>query len=197
MGVTLWIVPSAKDALKLRIVMDARPAEHLTSSESSYPKFDPHITLAALPSSVDIADIRSAIPMAQKLLKINFQAVEVGSHFFRSVYVKIEPSSALSELHKHVHAVLGVEPRTPLYPHLSLCYIDDKDAANGARDKFLEELDSQSRIRRDEHDGILLNCGVGNADEDWLGGFDAPEIWIANCEGPVASWSILERIPLH
>lgn len=173
--------------------MNTRPVE----LHPTYPKFEPHITLAALPSTVDISDIRSAIPTAQKSLKADFQAIEVGNHFFRSVYLKIKPNPALSELHRHVHAVLGVEPRTPLYPHLSLCYIDDKDAANGAREKFLEVLDSQGKIRRGANSGVLLNCGVGEKEEDWLGGFEVQEIWIANCEGPVADWTVLEKIALH
>lgn len=167
-------------------------------SESSYPRFDPHITLAALPASSEIplSVLRASIPKSQSSLAINFKSLDIGSVYFRSVYLSVKPTAALSALHEHVHKALGLEPRTPSYPHVSLCYINDEDAEKGERAKFVELLESAGRVHRDESgDGVSLDCGEPGK-KDWLAGFQAPEVWIVDCNGPVEGWKIMEKIPL-
>ncbi|KAJ6624519.1 2',3'-cyclic-nucleotide 3'-phosphodiesterase [Mycena sp. CBHHK59/15] len=174
--------------------MDTRPQPHLRS-ETSYSKFQPHITLAALPSpSPSLAEILSSIPESQPALPITFDSIEVGSHFFRSVYIAVRPTSALSDLHHYVHAKLGIEPKTPAYPHISLCYINDADAATGERVRYLQELENTGKVRRN-HDSVSLNCG-DHGEDKWLSGFQSPEIWIVNCEGPVETWTVERKISL-
>jgi 2',3'-cyclic-nucleotide 3'-phosphodiesterase len=161
-------------------------------SASSYPKFDPHITLASFPSSknIPLSTIRAAVLTSPAPVSVEFKSIEIGDHFFRSVYLAVKPTAALSALHEHIHAKLGLELRTPAFPHISLCYIDEEDARNGERANFLQELDNSGRVRREE-DSVGLNCA-----EDLLRGFEATEVWVTDCDGPVNEWSVLARIPL-
>ncbi|KAF5380880.1 hypothetical protein D9615_004121 [Tricholomella constricta] len=196
MGISLWLVPSAKDARRLSTIMRARQDEY-PNFPFSYPTFDPHITLASCPSSSapSLSMIRAAIPKFEHGLFVKFKSVEIGTHFFRSVYTTIAPLPALSALHEEVHAKLGIEARTPLFPHMSLCYIDDRDALLGERDKFLQELKDGGKIKEaDDGSGVSLNCG--DLAGDWMDGFQATEIWVANCDGPVEGWKIVDKVPL-
>ncbi|KAL0066517.1 hypothetical protein AAF712_006560 [Marasmius tenuissimus] len=195
-GVTLWIVPSEGEMVKLERIMDIRPSSGRDTEPASYPKFDPHITLASLPSSTDISisQLRESIPKDQRPLKVHSKSVDIGDHFFRSVYIAVNLSSELVELHRRVHDTLKVEPRTPTFPHISLCYITDSDAANGERQRYHEELQSTRRICKEDDGNVALNCGVD--EEDWVSGFVASEIWVAECEGPVETWKILDKISL-
>src|SRR5262245_46957925 len=94
---------------------------------SSYPHFQPHITLASIPSTIPLSAAASSIPKIAPL-PVHFQALEIGDHFFRSVYVKIQPSEALSELHASIHVALAIEPKTAKFPHMSLYYIQNADS---------------------------------------------------------------------
>ncbi|KAF8913548.1 2',3'-cyclic-nucleotide 3'-phosphodiesterase [Mucidula mucida] len=179
LGVTLWIVPSRKDAEKLKHIMDIRPASSARTSEASYPSFEPHITLLSLPadSSISLQELRASIPKSTPL-KISFNSVNIGDHFFRSVYIAVKPTPELWSLHAHTHKALNQEPRTPLFPHISL------------------SLNDAGRIKSiEDGDGVALNCSQG-AGEDWMSTFETSEIWIAECNGPVESWKILDKVSL-
>ncbi|KAJ7156989.1 2',3'-cyclic-nucleotide 3'-phosphodiesterase [Mycena crocata] len=196
MGVTLWIVPSATDCARLRKIMDARPSKSQPNSEASYPHFYPHITLASLPDTVSSHDaIVAAISAGQQAPSISFSSVQVGDHYFRSVFLAVHPSAALLELHRHVHATLEITPRTPKYPHLSLCYIADEDFVE--RSAYFQELQQSGKIRgNEETNGVSINCGASGED-DWLSEFEAAEIWITRCEGPVETWIVEKKIALQ
>ncbi|KJA27131.1 hypothetical protein HYPSUDRAFT_131664 [Hypholoma sublateritium FD-334 SS-4] len=165
----------------------------------SYPKFHPHITLASLPlgMEVDLDNVERSIPKIEEPLACQFAAVETGSHYYRSVYIRIKLSAELVSLHKHIHDALQVEPRTPAFPHLSLCYIDDIDAADGERYRYYNALQKAGRIQHSpgnfESEGISLFCG-GHGEGDWLGRIIAREIWVVRCEGAVDSWVVLKKI---
>ena len=196
-GIALWIVPSATDAHRLENVMKTGQLISRTNSTlsqgglGSYPKFHPHITLASLPLSVEnnLTDIEASIATFLKApLTIKFSSVEVGSHYFRSVYITIEPTSEIMTLHGHIHEALQAITRTPSFPHLSLCYIDDKDAAIGERDAFYRNLKDGGKIRA----GGGLDCGL--VEEDWMECFVANEIWVVRCDGAVNEWAILRKL---
>jgi len=189
-------VPSDDDAKRLQSIMDIRPQNSSSGSEGSYPSFFPHITLAALDPSTEIPlnTIISSVPQSQSSIQADFKSIDVGSHFFRSVYISIEPSDHLSALHAHIHTALNIEPRTPSFPHLSLCYITDDDAEAGERDKFYGELDRTGKILPRDG-GVSLDCAAAG-ETDWMAGFRVPEIWITKCDGPVEEWSVLHKIPL-
>ncbi|KAF8911027.1 2',3'-cyclic-nucleotide 3'-phosphodiesterase [Gymnopilus junonius] len=198
MGVSLWIVPDEKEADKLDRIIAIRPDNTSTISPASYPKFHPHITLASLPleykDKLDV--IETSIPKSGVPLKCSFTSVDIGSHYFRSVYVTIKPTAELDSLHKRVHESLAVNPRTPVFPHMSLCYIDDIDAATGQRLRFYEELKKEGKISYNDdisgHEIISLNCGAFG-DKELLSHFGAYEVWAVLCEGPVESWEVLRK----
>ena len=166
------------------------------TSEASYPRFHPHITLASLPLSIErkLTDIEASITTSKAPLIIKFSSVEIGSHYFRSVYVAIEPTSEIIDLHGRIHGALNAVHQTPLFPHLSLCYIDDKDAAVGEREAFYKTLRDQGKIRARSEGNVSLNCGL--AEEDWMDCFEANEMWVVRCEGPVNEWAILSKLPI-
>jgi len=194
MGIALWIVPNATDAQRLENIMNTGQLSSTRTDSTlngSYPKFHPHITLASLPLSVEknLTDIEASIAASLKApLTIKFSSVDIGSHYFRSVYIAIEPTSEIMNLHERIHEALQATPRTPSFPHLSLCYIDDKDAAIGEREAFYKTLKNGGKIRA----GGGLNCGL--VEEDWMDCFEANEIWVVQCEGPVNEWAILRKL---
>ncbi|KAG7448110.1 uncharacterized protein BT62DRAFT_754032 [Guyanagaster necrorhizus] len=173
--------------------MNVRPVPP-TASSSSYLRFDPHITLLSLPanSSLSASVLRDAVSSIQLSLDIKFISIDIGTHFFRSVYIAAQLTPELEELHMHVHKKVGVEPRTPKYPHVSLCYITDEDAQQGERKAFYRAI--EPKIRK-EDDGVSIDCG--ELTEEWMSRFVANEIWIAECNGPVDDWRILDKIPLQ
>ncbi|KAF5315929.1 hypothetical protein D9611_004796 [Ephemerocybe angulata] len=200
--VAIWILPSSSDREKLRTVM--RP-QHDTStlSASSYPNFEPHITLASVPNNFSLSDIRAALqtslPKGQAEpgnpnLLIKFASLVVGEHYFRSVYVAVEHSPELAALHEKFHASLGVQPRTPAFPHCSVAYVADEDAEKGERAKFERALREAGKVREGYEWGkrrVALLCAG-----EWVDGWEAAEVWLAECVGPVEGWKILDKIPL-
>ncbi|KAF8163409.1 2',3'-cyclic-nucleotide 3'-phosphodiesterase [Crassisporium funariophilum] len=171
------------------------PVFRQSPAGESFPKIYPHITLASLPLSAanDLDAIRASIPTLENPLSLKFASVEIGSHYYRSVYVAIRLTREVANLHMRVHDSLKLEPQTPAFPHLSLCYVDEADAAKGERRAYYDDL-AQDAVRFGE-DCVRLNCGSGGG-EDWMDGFEAQEIWVVQCEGPVEDWPILQKIPL-
>ena len=156
---------------------------------TSYPKFHPHITLATLSVETNLADIEASITTFKAPLTAKLSSVEIGSHYFRSVYIVIEPTSEIMDLHRRIHEeVLQTAPRTPSFPHLSLCYIDDKDAAAA----FYKALKDRGKIRAGDEGGISLDCGVAE-EADWMDCFKANEFWVVRCEGAVDEWAVLRK----
>lgn len=172
------------------------PTDNRPNQPSSYPDFDPHITLASVPMSSpsSLLSIRVAIPIFESPLTVDFKSIEIGTHFFRSVYLAIAPTPALSALHEQIHAKLGIEPRTPSFPHLSLSYISDEDAQSGERESYLQALENAGRIDRDGKT-VALDCG-NDGTPNWIKGFRATEIWVADCDGPVEGWTVLDKIAI-
>jgi len=166
--------------------------------EASYPKFHPHITLASLPLYVEsnLTDIEASITIskAKAPLTVNLSSVEIGSHYFRSVYIAIEPTSEIMDLHRRIHEAFQADPRTPSFPHLSLCYIDDKDAADGEREAFYKALKDGGKIKAGSEGGVCLDCGLSA--KDWMDCFEENEIWVVRCEGPINGWAILKKLPI-
>ncbi|KDR81712.1 hypothetical protein GALMADRAFT_239860 [Galerina marginata CBS 339.88] len=202
MGLSLWIVPDEKDAVKLEHLMrlcQNDPSISLTSA--SYPNFYPHITLASFPLSMgnDLDSIGFCIQKSGAPVRCTFASVDIGTHYFRSVYVAIKVTPDLVSLHERVHKELGTEPRTPAFPHMSLCYIGDIDAAAGERERYHEELKKNGKIKMTSQDEdektVCLNCGSSGT-IDWMDNFEAHEVWAVRCEGPVEGWAILRKFSL-
>ena len=103
-------------------------------------------------------------------------------------------------MHKHFHDILKIEPRTPAFPHVSLCYIDDVDAENGERQAFYDALKDAGKLRAIKKDGnvegVGLNCG-SSTQVEWIDHFKASEIWaVSLCEGPVEGWKVVQKFSL-
>ncbi|KAJ7632906.1 2',3'-cyclic-nucleotide 3'-phosphodiesterase [Roridomyces roridus] len=181
-GLALWLVPSDADTAKLKTIMDIHPSL----------RFQPHITVASLPPDIP-HDLEHTLSSISQEFRVSFDTVEIGDHFFRSVYIAVHPSDEMLALHRAVHTKLGIiNPRTPKYPHMSLCYISDEDAPE--RTKYLQQLQSSGRIRQDGT-SVSLNSREGDGSEDvWVSGFQAAELWLVDCTGPVDSWTPKSKI---
>ncbi|CAA7271610.1 unnamed protein product [Cyclocybe aegerita] len=202
MGLSLWLVPDKKNAEGLITIMNA-VENNGSLSPASYPKFYPHITLASFPSTMArcLETIGTSIPTLGTPLRCHFASVHVGSHYFRSVYIAIKPTLEIVDLRRRVHAALGVEPRTPSFPHLSLCYIDDADAEKGEREAFYKVLREGGNFKKEigcdgKDTGVSLNLSFDPEVENWSACVDVSEVWVAQCEGPVEGWTVLGKYPL-
>jgi 2'-5' RNA ligase len=164
-------------------------------SLATYPVFEPHITLASVQSEtpVPLSIIRELIPTTQHAFQVKFKSVDVGDHYFRSVYITINLDETLTNLHHTVHERLKISPRTPKYPHVSLVYISDEDADGGEREKYFEELKARQLVSNKGEEGVGLRASV---ESKWIEGFKASEIWITRCVGPVETWEVLDKISL-
>jgi len=193
MGTSLWLVPSKDDSEKLKAIMESyHPTSNISSS--SFPKFQPHVTLTTVPSSPEAQSaLRSAVPRSQPSVPVHFKSVQVGYRYFTSVFISVHNIPALDELHSNIHRALQMEPKTPMFPHLSLCYVDDVDAEE--RTNYYEHLRNSGILDENETEGGA-RLKYGDADSDWIDCYEGCEIWVAQCEGPVEDWKILERIRL-
>lgn len=164
------------------------------NSPSSFPDFQPHITLATTPTATNL---KEAIPANQAVIRPRFRSIDVGDKYFMSVYARVHDVDALADLRQHLRARLG-DAAVPPIPHVSLYYIDNADA--GERAKVREELKNKGRII-ERANGIALDCSedpgnTGSAD-DVLEGIDGEEIWIMQCNGPVPTWEVLDKVKLR
>ncbi|KAI0080556.1 hypothetical protein K474DRAFT_207938 [Panus rudis PR-1116 ss-1] len=210
LGLSAWLVPPPTVASKLTSqIMSLRPPSSslpkAPSSASSFPRFDPHITLLTVPSSTPLSEIRDAIPTDQVKIPVRFKSADVGQKYFMSVFVTVHQGSddgakELDELRNKLKERFG-EGRVPPVSHVSLYYIDDPDA--DLREAVLEELKNQGRIVPQGNDGdssggeVALDCTEGSErGKDLINGFEGTEIWLALCDGPVETWQIKEKILL-
>jgi len=193
MGTSLWLVPTSNQIVKLKRVMQIKSAT--AKSPSSYVDFDPHVTLATVPSTTSLSDLQAAIPHKQNALPVSFKSVDVGEKYFMSVYATVHESEGLAKLRSHLRATLG-ESTVPPIPHLSLYYIDNAD--RDERLSVAEALKSSGRVVN-RVGGVSLNCAESveqGTEEDLLEGLDGEAVWIVKCEGPVPEWEVLQKIKL-
>ncbi|OSD08345.1 hypothetical protein PYCCODRAFT_1379845 [Trametes coccinea BRFM310] len=200
MGISLWLVPRASQAEKIKLVMRLRP--NSTLSPSSFPDFHPHVTLATSPS---LSALRAAIPADLRPIAVRFKRLQFDGNqgkYFMAVYVTVQsaPESALEALREHFRAQLGARAVPPV-AHMSLYYIDDADREE--RPRIAETLRSELRVLESgsgEESRVQLACVDDDAEGEQvpeiLDGFDGEEVWVVRCEGPVPTWEILEKIPL-
>lgn len=131
-----------------------------------------------------------AVPENQQPIRVNFQSLVVGDHYFRSVFIDIQPTQELVDSQNEILTNLrrrGLEPSAPRFPHMSLCYIADEDKSD--RDRTAQALRDKGVVSRTaDTQTISLQCGDVS-----LLGFDGVEVWMVNCEGPVETWQVNER----
>jgi hypothetical protein len=153
------------------------------------------LTLVTIPTNpLALSTLRAALPSTERPLPVRFKTLETGSRYFTSVFLAIHPTPALTALHARIHDVLGLEPKTLHFPHVSLGYVDDSDAL--LRTAFVERLEQAGRVGGGDGT-VRLRFG---ASEDggcpWIEGFEGMEIWIVECDGPVEEWKVLEKYTL-
>ena len=190
-GLSLWLVPTPEQTTLLKRVMAIKPSS--TNSPSSFPDFQPHITLATTPTA---AGLKEAIPDNQLIIRPKFRSVDVGDKYFMSIYARVHDTDALAELRQHLRARLG-DAVVPPIPHVSLYYIDNADVSE--REKVKEELENKGCIIERPH-GVALDCsehpGNTSSADEVLEGIDGEEIWIMQCNGPVPTWEVIEKVKL-
>lgn len=167
-----------------------------SQSPSSFPPFDPHITLVTVPSTTSLDELRAAIPANQPVVPVTFKRVEIGQKYFMSVYVTVHHAGELNALRDALGKALG-EQTVPPVAHVSLFYIDDSEPK--VRQKAHDILEKEGRIVVRGEDHVALDCAEGEPESrepDLLDGFEGSEIWIAVCDGPVPTWVVKDRIKL-
>jgi len=193
MGVALWLVPAAAQIDVIKSCLPKRPSTDHPLSPTSYPAILPHITLASVVlSDPGIPEVLlGAVPENQQPIRANFQSLVVGDHYFRSVFIDIQPTQVLVDFQNQLLTNLrrrGLEPRAPRFPHMSLCYIADEDESH--RDRAAQALRDTGVVTSETVDTWSISLHCGNVT---LPGFDGAEIWAVNCEGPVETWEVGER----
>ncbi|EAU88707.1 hypothetical protein CC1G_01080 [Coprinopsis cinerea okayama7 len=191
--INLWLMPSREDGERLKSIM--APLHDTTGVQpSSYPPFDPHVTLG---SFIDEETDREALKVLLSKIPpptVPFKSIEVGTHYFRSVFIAVEPTRELVDLQFKFNR----GETTPLYPHVSLAYIADEDSEKGERKRYFEGLVNAGKIReRDGGKGVEIRCKNGiNGEEDWMSSYLATEVWFVKCVGAVQEWKVEEKVGL-
>ena len=162
-----WLVPAAGPARdRLAGVIARLAAEHAA------PVFAPHVTLAGVVESSPDA----VVPVLRRLVagvppfEVTLTGVGHEPEFFRSLYLRAEPSAILTALHDAGERAWRLDS-APYRPHLSLLYSrlpeDGKAAIAGAL-------------------GLALPMAIR---------IDAAEIW-ADFLQDVTRWRRVARVPL-
>lgn len=191
MGLSLWLVPNPGQLQLIQKVLPKKP-ETRPVSAASYPEITPHITLASSRKAAQDALLR-AIPSTLHPIPVEFQKLEVGDHYFRSVFISVKKTTELVALHEHIMAALdrdGASPSAPAFPHMSISYIADEDGV-AERKKAADELRATAVIDGSESS---LRCGNSEGGHVCLTGFEGTEVWVVRCEGPVQHWQVLHKI---
>ena len=203
-GLSLWLVPTPEQSAKLSCIMHVRPPT--AKMPNSYPRFHPHITLTTVPSTTPVGELIAAIPQGQSRVEVVFSDVVVGDAYFRSVLAVIEQSSEIGSLHTKICENLKTRnPQSPMFPHMSIYYVDDAEAEE--RTRVLQELKDNGTVVKTKEGVRLCTSGgpIGNptgiktpplSHGDVLYGFNGAEIWVALCDGPVDTWTVVQTVEL-
>jgi 2'-5' RNA ligase len=160
-----WLVPVAgPERDQLAATIDRLAAEHGT------PRFQPHVTvLPTVDSSEDHAP-RTLTSLAAGVPPIELTLAAIGHEetYFRSLYLRAEPSGQLLALREAAQRAWALDP-SPYLPHLSLLYSDipeqDKNSLVdriGIRVPFTVRFDAVELWARDPH-GVRSWYRVGRA----------------------------------
>jgi 2'-5' RNA ligase len=114
----LWLVPDETHGEQLAEVMGQLRQQH------GGPPFAPHVTLLEnlIGKGEDLS--AKAEPLAGELRTMSAHALRLvmEPYYFRSLYLKLEPTEDLSQAHEQAAQAFGIEPLPSFRPHLSLLY---------------------------------------------------------------------------
>ncbi|KAJ8581393.1 LigT-like protein, partial [Rhizopogon salebrosus TDB-379] len=196
-GLSLWLVPNATQRQLLQGAFPKQPKARQVSP-ASYPEMTPHVTLASSREATQDITLR-ALPSPLRPIPVQFQRLEVGDHYFRSVFISAKKTAELVALHEHIMAALdrdGASPSAPAFPHMSISYIADVDGY-AERKRAADELRASAVVEDSETGGVeavVLRCGGSGEGHVFLSSFEGTEVWIVRCEGPVQDWQVLQKI---
>lgn len=136
------------------------------------PVFAPHVTLAGLAEAAPdaVAGVLAGVTAGVPPFELTLTGTGHEPVFFRSLYLRAEPSARLAALHEAAERALDLEP-APYRPHLSLLYAD-----------------------LDEDRKPAIAAGLGLALPMTIR-VDAAEVW-ADFRGPAQRWRRVARVPL-
>jgi len=196
LGLSLWLVPNATQRHLIQGVFPQQP-ETRPVSPTSYPSITPHITLLSSRDATADTLLRALPPTLRRTIPVAFQALTVGDHYFRSVFLSAKETLELIALQGHIVAMLGkdgVSLSAPAFPHMSVCYIADEDG-DAERERAAEELRAAGAVVEDlEGGGVALRCGDSEQEQVLLSGFEGTEVWVVRCDGPVQDWQVLQKV---
>ncbi|KAG1822426.1 cyclic phosphodiesterase-like protein-domain-containing protein [Suillus subaureus] len=189
----LWLVPSGPEAVALRYLMEFRPRPDRPKNHSirsrSYPRFDPHITLATFwcPHRPYIFQF---LPTGAKTTPVEFESMKVGDDFLDSLSIVAKKSSELMQLRDRVMDHMKenfMRASSPSFPHIPLFYLDE--SYKGERSLLAKQLRETGRAN------FTLNCSVDGAGPhfDAMKGFEGTEIWLVDITEGVEDWVVLDR----
>lgn len=162
-----WLVPALGPTRdQLAATIDRLAAEY------DAPRFQPHVTAVVTVDAAEDAAARTLVSLAADVppVELTFTAIGHEKTYFRSLYLRPKPSTALLALQETGRQAWALD-RSPGHPHLSLLYSDMTD----------------ERKRPVIHGlGISLPLTVR---------FDAIELWVRDPRG-VRSWYRVARTPL-
>jgi putative hydrolase of the HAD superfamily len=117
-GMSLWLMPEGAVGNRLLVLIRELARRHRT------PSFLPHLTLLGGIPGPEEAALSRAAGLARGLgpIAIRLREVETSDDYFRSVFVRAEPTESLRGAHVGARAAFAGTAQTPFRPHLSLLY---------------------------------------------------------------------------
>ena len=136
------------------------------------PVFAPHLTLAGAVEGDAAAVARGLADLVAGVAPFEVTLAGFGHEpaFFRSLYLRAEPSARLTALHEAAERAWDLAG-PPYRPHVSLLYSDRPEA---------------------DKPGLIASAGLALPMRIRI---DAAELW-ADFRDPVAAWRRLARVPL-
>ena len=162
-----WLVPAAGPVRDRLAGIIARLA-----AEHAAPVFAPHVTMAGVVESAEDAAARVLERLVAGVppFEVTLTGFGYEPEFFRSLYLRAEPSARLTTLHEAGQRAWGLDPAS-YRPHLSLLYSHLREEAKPAIADGL---------------GLALPVTIR---------VDAAEIW-ADFRDDVTRWRRVARVPL-
>ncbi len=163
-GFSLWLVPEGELRRRLADLIES------LSRRFGGPVFEPHVTLLAgvREAKRDVVARADEMLRGASALPLRFAGLETAGTYFRALYLRVETSDALLELHQAARAAFARGDDPPYVPHLSLVYGAPPPAA------VVEELRPFAPA-----------------------GLEARTLDVYSTEGPVESWHRVRRLRLR
>ncbi|KAG8835366.1 hypothetical protein FRC17_003849 [Serendipita sp. 399] len=184
MGLSLWLIPSQPLKSQIQTIIN-----EVADAEKA-PKFEPHMTVVTIPCPSAIPPLQSSLmPVLTRFenLRLTFKSLFVGTSYFVSVALLLQPTAALVEFQKDIVNALSQElgidsPDRPFLPHISLYY---GDISPEDRERIASAIRARGVLDNETDAGLSIG-GVNSNLPD--------ELWVVKTEGPVESWEVIEMI---